>query len=217
MLRRAGGGIPGSDLGTARFETFLRRLFGVKGIVAPAIEPKLQAGVDLLTRPWELAENAILMGWRGYEAYTNNAAVAGQFAHMQLLNPVGSGLLVVVERFYTANLPAALTAWYELGTWNAGLTQRTAIMRIDGRGPTPLAPVSSTGATVWSGSTVASSIGGSAALHQAATGQRQEVHGPWVVQPGFAFMMVATAVNVALLGGIRWWERAAEPSELAAS
>lgn len=207
---------PGSDLGTARFETFLRRLFGVKGIVAPAIEPKLQAGVELLTPPWDLADNALLAGWRGYQANDYEGPVAGQYSSIQLQNPVGSGIVCVVTSIWTqANAAAGAYALFVdtiPGTIFGGAAVGTRV-RTDTRGVDPLTLQG--GAVVTSGSGVGAPPYQSRVIVQPTTGGTN-TNVMYVITPGYGLALWAGAVNTEIRAGLAWFERAAEPSELVA-
>lgn len=211
-----GGAVPGADLGTARFETFLRRLFSVKGNVAPAVEPKLQAGLDLLTPPWELAENALLAGWRGFQANDYEGPVAGQYSSIQLQNPVGSNIVCVVTTIWTQSNAAA--GAYALfvdtipGTIFGGAAVATRV-RTDTRGVDPLTLQG--GAVVTSGSGVGAPPYQSRVIVQPTTGGTNT---PvlYVITPGYGLLLQGGALNTEIRAGLAWFERALEPSEAAA-
>jgi len=203
-------------LGTARFETFLRRLLGVKGIVAPAIEPKLQAGIELLTPPWELAENALLAGWRGYQANDWEGPVAGQYSSIQLQNPVGSNIVCVVRSIWSqANAAAAAYLLFVdtiPGTIFGGAPLATRV-RIDTRGTDPLTLQG--GAVVTSGSGVGAPPYQSRVIVQPATGGTN-TDVVYVITPGYGLLIQGGTLNTEIRAGLMWWERAMEPSEAAA-
>lgn len=214
MLRSVG---PRQEtVGTGRFETFLRRLLSIKGIVAPTVEPKLSAGFDLIRPPWELSENALLAGWRGVQSYATVGPVAGAYSQLNLDNPVGSGMVLVVERVVIGSVAASFGAFWNLSP-TVSMAASAATARMDGRGTagTP-APAYTTGVFT-TGTTVAALVGRAMYTWSPASAVTREFAGPWVVPPGMSLIIQSSAVNVQIGGGFVWWERAAEPSELAAA
>jgi hypothetical protein len=201
------------DVGTARFETFLRRLLGVKGVVAPRVEPKLSGGFDLLRPPWELAEVALLQGWRGYQGFANVAGVALQLGYAQLQNPAGSNVLIVCDLVELIPDGGQPVGYLELipGTLFAGAAQ--AVTRRDSRGTDP---VTLAGAGVLMGGTGVGAPGYSSRYVKASTDVMVGVPCRYVITPGYALQLLNPVVAVAVAANFQWWERAGEPSELAA-
>jgi len=203
-------------IGTTRFEAFLRNILNIKGAAAPDLAPQLQGGLDLTRAPWELCDLALAAGWRGFEAYHEQGAVVAEYGQHMVSNPGLSGLLVVVEHFYLADTGAAYASYFGLDSFLPE-TQVTSISRMDGRGPLPVAPAIGSGGQFWAGTAAAGvgipTSGQSGLWRQTAGGVSVPVRGPWVVPPGLAFRIGNAATNTAQRVGVRWWERAAEPSE----
>jgi len=210
-------------IGTARFESFLRRLFSVKGVVAPQIDPKLSAGLDLLRPPWELGEAALLAGWRGYELVMNPAAVAAQYCWGQIIPPAtaGGGIIAVVESFMLYGGIGA-TTYVTAGirdARSAGGAAITNIGNIDSRYGSLAGTLPRPACLATQGSDVAVP-GVYSRIHvQVTASQDTYVAGPWVLRAGDAgvrtFQILALNVNNQFQATVRWWERVAEPSELA--
>lgn len=216
---RVEGRVPGSELGTARFEDFLRRLFSVKGRVAPAVEPKLSAGIDLLRPPGELAESALLAGWRGFESFINASAVAGQYSWWELRPPaIGNGVIAVVE-FVGWYAGVALTPTIGVRDTRTGGAAVTDIGTLDNRYGSIASLTANPAFKPFQGADVAApGVLGHSPLVGAGTNTFLSP-GPYILASGFTtrtFQVVNRIVNVQLNGFVRWWERPAEPSELAA-
>lgn len=201
---------PGYErVGTGRFDAFLRRLLSIKGVVSPDVEPKLQPGIDLTRAPWELAELAVLAGWRGYQVYTSEPATALLHSILQLQNRAGSGILCVVESF----APWSSCTPFIIDTIPATLfggAASSTLSRLDTRA----------GAPNLAGTCVATHVAAASQTYTSwpidGNGSFPPYRGPWIISPGFGLQVQSNSVNNEVAGTFRYWERAGEQSELVA-
>jgi hypothetical protein len=204
-------------VGTSRFETFLRRHLSVKGIVAPTVEPKLQAGIELLSGPGDLAENALAMGWRGFECYASINPGVGNYACFELrpaagivalverVNLLASGGSVSVALGIADSRPAGSTAITDIGTVDSRYGSRASLTAAPA-----CRPFSTANATV-------PGVLGYVVTQPSAADIL--VDGPWILTPRDltnTFQVLCRGTNQLMIVSCRWWERVAEPSELAA-
>lgn len=85
-----------------RWDNLFRRYFGLKG--QPAIAPELEATIQpVIVMQDDAPELSLLKGVRRYMTQGFQGAVAGQFSHIQLINPAGSGVIAVIEMWEIAN------------------------------------------------------------------------------------------------------------------
>lgn len=132
-----------SDVWVGIVNRFVEKLFNVKGgptivDISPSIQTRLAIASE--------NENRYLQGWNRYGTAIFVAAVAAQNGQVQLRNPAGSNVVVVVESLVVA----ATAADQPSLTWGATVSDLTTLAsltfsRIDSRGnPQPTAIVSST-------------------------------------------------------------------------
>lgn len=200
-------GRPGGErVGTDRFETFLRRLFSVKGVVAPSIEPQLNASLDVLGAP---EEYYFAQGLRPFATFLDLGPQVGLFTYTQLANPAGSGHIVVVSlvQMFSSGGESLLFRWDGPG----GGTSMNYGWRESRFGVTAGAAI---GATVMTFSSVAAITGQVAGALVGAQGAVTQTERVWVIAPGRNLTIWQSAVNLQYRVAVAFHERPCEPSEL---
>jgi len=192
---------------TARHDGLLRRLFSIKGggSLLPETLGDLFPTLDVEDLPAELLALAgFQLGIAGRLATSPVAQTAGH----QLINPAGSGMLVMPTLMMISADKASTyfldTSTVALASANVGLPRDTR------RGVTQL-----TSAQVRSGNNPAAS--GSAFRIALAADENfilSDQNGLAVLAPGTALTIVSVTTNITIHSGWLWRERIAEPSEL---
>lgn len=194
------------QLGTA-----IARIFGLVdenavGTVAPELMPT--------TSPWERDEFWALTGGNLMVGSTTQAAVAGQAGAIQLKNPAGSGMIIILERvvcwpgaagimFHGMNLTSLLSGTSDLDNSchrDARRAPNNNVLR--GRAGV-LGVITSAALTVPQQGRTA---------HTAAN-QAQEINETWVFPPGWAWQVAMTDFNVAVTATFYWREKPISDSE----
>lgn len=196
-----------NEIQTGRYNAILGKLLGMKQTPAPLLAtdifPMLALEVD---RP----EWPFLAGVRLCGGYRSDAAVVGQYSHIALRNPTGSGILAVVTSW---NAYATSTAYCYAGIRaQAGLDATAAGNARDGRWSTAGAFASKcelgdyTNAVAAPGAVVM-------AWPISASGQGLVTNVPIVLPQGFELMFSLNGNNNSLTASIQWYERPQLPSE----
>ncbi len=192
---------------TARHDGLLRRLFSIKGggsLMAETLGDAFPV-IQLEGGPVELLK---LAGWELGMGGLQSTSPVAQTNAMQILNPAGSGKLVVPTTFIVgAN--AASTAF--LGLTDVVLATASVGRQRDTReGVT-----ARTAAILRTGNAAVAPIGAMRVRIQNAIDRTfEESVGLAVLAPGTALTFVTIATNIQLGFGCIWRERTAEPSEL---
>lgn len=207
-----------------RYARGAQKALSIKGeTVIPDLDSALQAGFEL-SELEDHPDTRILFGWRSYGFGIVVAAVANDFLAFSLSNPVGSGILAVVDRFevvetsvFDSVLLIARDASQQAVT-NRGVARdirsvaggsTNASICIFGSGT----PAAQSGTKV--GMVPADSVAAAVARYPVVRGGGDEL----VLLPGDIFAVFSNsnpAGGVAGAGGIWWRERALDPSELTA-
>ena len=157
-------------------------------------------------------EDRYLQGWNRYAFIANPVAVAAQFCKSQIRNPVGSGVIAVVEGVIVASSLADSPS-ISLTTTSTDLTTASTIVnRLDARGNQSPALHMSLGTT-------AAGAPGNAqwvvAFAANTTFQLiQNVDQQITILPGDALVVNSGVVNQTLVMNFMWRERPLESSEL---
>ena len=186
-----------NEILVGRINRWVQKLLVIKNTALRSLSPELQTVLPIFSG----VEERYLQGWNRFTISSGTiAAGAAVVSGMRLRNPIGSGILVVVEKVYIT--PQAVDA-----------IVNAANCRIDPRGnPTPTAIIST----------------GTLASPQATNASFDMLVGPtfnpseWVattnqeitVMPGDAFTPQCRLVNTAVAVAILWRERPLESSEL---
>lgn len=203
-----------NELRRGKLSDALTRAVGAsKG--APGIErfgETLTPVIDL----WRITEPS--WAWLRREAlvarFATAAAVAGEFSAVALVNPVGSGLIVQVER-----------------AWAHGSIQTFAIGQFTAAGVTATLASGGPGVlrdrrnpaanfvgviTIFSGSDPGALTQTTEVHASASATERQDFDAtcPCVIAPGHALVVQGQTVNLQVVAGFGWRERAALPGEL---
>lgn len=190
-------------ISAAYLERKLRAIVGVQGS-NPLPELADISGLVTLEddRPeWRLAGTE-LFGW-GRES---QAAVAAQFSWVALRNPVGSGVVAVLEAYKNESTAAYMNVNYNLGTAPLpGVGGATSGRPRDSRAAVVLACDTAFGAS-------AAAVGDGPGWFVAASGGEYLASdmGYWVLGPGSAIVFRSTIVNVLVTGAFHWYERPIE-------
>jgi len=183
----------------------LTRRLDIKGdvpspTVTPEIAPSLVLENDRVEWGW-------LKGERICGRDATQSAVAGQFSSIQLTNPVGSLVIITIERIQ--NYTAAVNAISRAQLLDGGLVGWSAI-------------TSAVMDTRWAAESTSLQVSRTANVAGPSTfaafarlnGNNDALTQPIVISPGNSIMIVGTAVNTAIGVGIFWRERTAQYSEL---
>src|SRR5260370_30064365 len=84
-----------NEILVGRYNRALQKISGIKG-EAPA--PQLASEIMPIFGMFYGVENRHLESWERYAAFSTAATGAAAFAQSQLLNPLGSGVIIVVEK-----------------------------------------------------------------------------------------------------------------------
>lgn len=193
-----------------RWDTFLRRLLPIKDrSIAPILASELVGQV--VVQEWEpeffkLRDEALGI------AVANQVAVAAEFSHNKIRNPIDSGSLVVLEKIIIRPGAAALLEIVTSASLAAGFTDRPTGFRDLRSGALTAAGV--TVAQVSSDSNVAQLGGLASALFDVASGVINELELTFILPPGTELLVRVLTVNVGLATTFFWRERPAERSEL---
>lgn len=193
-----------------RLSQWIEKRFNAKG-------GNVITDIDQIARaivPWQVGvEERYLQSWNRYAVVVNQAAVAANNSRARIRNPVGSNVIIVIEKIDYFNFTGADSA---LVTWGAVTTDLTSLVtvtftRMDPRGnPQPTAIVSQ----------AAQAAGGQAFLQGGASGTNvnfsfiQNPDQQITVLPGQAVDVQASTVNTSMVISFMWRERALELSEL---
>lgn len=164
-----------------------------------------------VVNPWELAEWARLRGERWFTDFVSVAGVAGNNSHVGIINPAGSGNLVVIDQYQiSGGLAAAQVMILTVAAESvyaaiAGFLE-TPVDPIDLREPNSFAGANASMRTFKFTGTNAGIVGRNLRQHvvQAATDGFWEPAGI-VLPPGTGCALVVTAVNTA--GGVNFLGR----------
>jgi len=190
-----------------RLTSPLVRLFGMKtgANPAPSLAPEVQPGLDVNQQDdpaqFFLRRSVI------YGARNSVAAVAGQHSEMQLRNPAGSGLLLVIR-----GLAVQSTSTVSLGTRVTTSDYSTISTNGAFRDTRWLTLGSSAKAGILSGQTSAVPLFYSGGYIYASDNDVKPSN--WVIAPGTSFNLLTNTANVDLFLSIEWEERPVAAEEL---
>jgi hypothetical protein len=193
-----------------RFNRFTEKLFATKEGQSSlnSISPEIQMQYSFLAG----VEDRYPQGWSRFSQSFNVAAVAAQFGVVQLRNPTGSSLLIVIESLWVTTAPNFQIALKAVSTDQA--TVFTGASRMDARQSPGPSGITSQGTQVANPNVNqlanANFSQASGASLQVITNQDQQ----WTVLPGDALFTWNTAVNAVHSITIGWRERVLESSEL---
>jgi len=120
-----------------RFDTLLRRFFSIKGKEAsPLLSPEIQPVIVIQDDAPELD---FLSGVRRYAGTGAQVGAAGEFSEIFLINPVGSGVLAVVESWEVITFGAFAANFGIVQDITLGLVGGTAFNSTDLRRNTQIA------------------------------------------------------------------------------
>lgn len=193
-----------------RWDNFLRKVFPIKErSIAPILAPELVGYVTV--QEWEpelFWARDERLGW----GVTGRAAVVGEIAHVQLLNPIDSASLVIVEKIVFDTTSAAIDLASNTGQITGAIRAATAPR--DQR----FATLPNIGATVAQllNASNAAALGSAAYLRilPTATGISIELEFSMIIPPGESLIIRNTGPTAALGVNIFWRERPAEATEL---
>lgn len=207
---------PSPDIQVSLFETFMRRLFSIKrsGLLS-GIHPMVQLGVS----PADFPDFPYLAGIRLWLTSAHLNPGAGNTQFVGILNPVGSGMLVVVEscRFttLTQNVLSAISLRLADQSTLAGFATSQVGPR-DGRLAKTLAPAPLLGTQLWSAADPGGFSGNGYTIidpTNTPVGTSMVIDRPVVLSPGQALgcrnATVAELTNFSAMG----YERTLEKSE----
>lgn len=195
-----------ADLNIGRYANLLRSLLLIRGSqgsplpeVSPELVPTLPLEVD---RP----EWAWLGGTDLYGGGYSRTPAAGQKATARLVNPVGSGKLVVVEQF---RIRLSVTGPASLGVTDnlSGVVTSTA----RGSGRDSRVGTDNSSAIIEVGDNLP--LTGFIGFIDVVANESQVVELPIVLTPGFALVIASNPSDAQLVGSLFWYERPLEQTE----
>ncbi len=220
-MRRPGGPVArdSSDISVGRFETFVRRLFSLKGGgLLTSVGTDVRPVVNLTGLM--LFEERLYKDIRSY-AFTDRRAAggAGTANQWRLNNPQNSGLIIVVEQILF-NTGTAGNIILGLDNVTAGAQQQVALLDtrvLGGPGQTPL--VTSGAIVAWQVAAVPVALAqfdqGRLATAKNWPNTELSGNGALVLAPGYGIVVWNDALNSADAITLAWYERAADKAELA--
>lgn len=191
-----------------RFDQLIRRVTNIVG-GGSQVNDTLNELFPVLEVETLNAELAFLAKWRLAFSSVSHLASVGDVNIAQLFNPVGSGVLVVLERI---DLRAGAAMNIEYTVSNTPLTNFTANQAMrDTREGILMQPLGQC-RDVQQVASLAQF--GLFFVEAAVTFTMQDKRGLFVLEPGSGVEFGTTVANVASLIGFQWRERLAEPAEL---
>jgi hypothetical protein len=205
-----------NEILVGRFNRFLQRFLSMKGDppapqLAGEITPQFQ--ID----DAQNMENRFPAGWRSYGLVLGQAAVAAQHSAIRIFNPIGSGVIGVIEKATIFSIAAVAADSPFISRLQGGVAFTTSVvggLRDLRQGPSSgstiqLATgsaVNSTGLGIWQTSYGA----GANVTVDAILNEHQEL----TLAPGDSYTFWSNIVNQALNGAWWWRERPLEEGEL---
>jgi len=199
-----------------RWDNFLRRFFNIKERgVAPSLAPEIVPIIGV--EPNDDPTAYFLRSARLMAGSMDIAAVAAEFGIWELRNPVGSNTLVTVTQTWFTGRSNIVTLLFgvsvQLSSAEANITTKGLrdLRWDDGAGgqiQQSAAAFLEYNDPAIPGVLIKEFNGG-------ATGQTHfEWNVPIVIPPGYSVFGTNRNVNERFIGGVVWWERPLEPSEL---
>lgn len=204
-----------NEILSARFSRLVQRLFSMKGMQAvKQVSGEISTTLNLFSG----VENRYLEGWNRFATAPNAAAAAANTGGIRVRNPVGSNVVIVLERIEVSENANDNIAF----RWGQATSDLATVLvltgtRLDGRtattiGPTAIVSTQNTAPTVPT-LTNQFTIAGPALLantaYQYIWNENQEI----AILPGDAFQIEAGTVNQLIKSSLLWRERLLEESE----
>lgn len=139
-------------------------------------------------------------GDRAFASYQGQGALAGNYSHLQLFNPVGSGKTIYVEKVICKSTVAASTI---VGSYSTALSVSL--------GTAPSKKIGSSTASVGqlriqtNATQLITNTYGVVAV-TASIDSPYDMSAPFALPPGNGLILVPTVVNQAVYGNIEWYE-----------
>jgi hypothetical protein len=200
-----------NEILAGRYNRFLQKLMQLKGQApAPQLASEITPAFDVEDTPVELK---ILKGTALFAAAFNIPGVAAQTSTFQLRNPLGSGVLAVIEGLVVSAGVASQMSISQAYNNPANLTNVATGSRRDARSQ------SNSSATPSSGNNFADLAFGSFQFLLPVNtpfSVINEKNQEWPVLPGQCVRVNTITTNVLIIAGLLWRERPIEDSELTA-
>jgi hypothetical protein len=194
-----------------RFNRWIEKFFSTKEGRSSlnSISPEIQPQINIFSGE----EDRYLQGWIRSEVYNQVAAVAAQFGRLQIRNPKGNQVIVVIEAAsYWASatdFPALILVHSELADLSNFPNMTSA--RLDSR-------TSNSSTVVSVGATAAGFSGGAqiqrVCLANTTTDFILNPNQEMIILPGETLQFSSANVNQPANFNVMWRERVLEPSEL---
>jgi len=190
-----------------RFSSMLSRYFAIRGAGSPAptLAPEIAPSFDVNQMddpPQFYTRGEKIAGGAG-----SVVAVAAQHAYIQVINPVGSGQLVILDAVMASSAASAAAAIFSSGSF-APTNNLGASMRDSRWVNLPVATVSG-------GTQVAPLITAGHVYRYVSNADPKYESQQIVLPPGTAFVVASLVVNNALTVGFTWRERTLPNEEIA--
>jgi len=201
-----------NEILVGRLNRWLQKLLVIKNTALRTLSPDLQAVIMMQSG----VEERYLQGWNRFaQEFVMSTPGVGNNAGFRIRNPVGSGLLVVIE--YVGIDPSAGSDYrMQVGAATTDLaTSSSSTGRMDPRGN----PNSAAIASITSNASTTPTLTG-ATVRIGVTANFAQFNFPFTVNqelpvlPGDAFQVQNQTSNVAFSGSAIWRERLLESSEL---
>ena len=201
-----------NEILVGRLNRWVQKIYAIKSGTASLTQllPTVQTSAVIQ----EGVESRYLQGWTRFSVSNNAPAVAAQFTEFQIRNPIGSGVVAVIEDvniLVGANMICLITV--EALSSTLGTVPALTRVSLDARhNPNPSCIVSfgSQNAVPGFNNSMYQLFAQTAANAQMIRTANQE----WTVLPGDAFILIGALVNTAMSPSIIWRERPLESSEL---
>lgn len=195
-----------------RFNRWVEKFFNIKqaGASVTGVEDSIRPVAPLFLGQ----EDRYIQGWNRFAVTTTAPAVAANTTAVEILNPVGSGIIAVIEKLNALPGAVELCQW-ALQPLATSLTTAVplTISRLDGRGNKNAVCQISQGTTPIPGA------GGLPAFRMLATttGNTEfvaTINQEPILMPGDGLLVIGELVNTQLSVAFMWRERVLESSEL---
>jgi hypothetical protein len=196
-----------NEILAARYNRFMQKLFTMKG---SAVIPQLASDIQPAINVFSGAENRYLEMWNRYGSAVALPNVAAQTNGVQLRNPTGSNIIIVVESAWVGSTTAQRFAGgVALGAADLPLATAVGIKTDQRQQGNSVGVISTSNTTPSAGSVIWSAFGSASQSIGWIFDENQEI----VLTPGVSTILVGTTVNTDICVAFGWRERSLEESE----
>lgn len=204
-----------NEIQVGRFNRLIQKLLSLKG---GASLVSAEDSLGFVLSLFHGAENRYLESWERFGNNTDQAGVAGVQSIVQIRNPTGSNIVVVLEKVLVTSTGGGADVFHvQFGPQTADLaTVNTVVGRLDRRGRgTPVAIVSSASTIVGAGSFGVFILRFGLSAADQAFDLILDVNQEITILPGDGFGVLHDSTGIQISVSFIWRERQLEESERA--